>query len=287
MARRHGCLVDAATVAAHLDDARWVLVDCRAQLSDPVEGPRRYAAGHLPGARFAHLDSDLSGPVTASSGRHPLPDAAALADRFGRWGIGNDSQIVAYDDAGGAYAARLWWLARWLGHEQVAVLDGGVQAWTAAGYELIAGAPEVRSRHFIGAPRDDIWLETDEVLDLVQGEASGMLIDVRGAARYAGREEPIDPVAGHIAGAVNLPFTGNLGADGRFLAPSELAARYAAALGARSPSDAVAYCGSGVTACHALLAMEHAGLHGARLYAGSWSEWLRDPARPLRTGAAP
>jgi thiosulfate/3-mercaptopyruvate sulfurtransferase len=287
MARAFGSLVDQASVAAHLDDALWVLVDCRAVLGDPLEGPRRYAAGHLPGARYANLESDLSGPVSVGSGRHPLPDPEALAERFGRWGIGSDSQVVAYDDAGGAYAARLWWLARWLGHEQVAVLDGGLQAWVAAGHALVAGAPEVRSRHFVGAPRDDAWLDTGEVLEVVQGDAPGLLIDARGAARFAGSEEPIDPVAGHIAGAVNLPFTGNLGADGRFLPSAELAARYRAALGKRAPEQVVAYCGSGVTACHALLAMEHAGLCGARLYAGSWSEWLRDPARPLRTGANP
>jgi thiosulfate/3-mercaptopyruvate sulfurtransferase len=287
MSRSYRTLVDAATVASHLDDPRWVLVDCRATLSDPVEGPRRYSAGHLPGARYAHLDTDLSGPVTASSGRHPLPDPAVLADRFGRWGIGPDTQVVAYDDAGGAYAARLWWLLRWLGHDQVAVLDGGVPAWVAAGHALVAGVPEVNARHFIGAPRDGLWLDVAEVLELVEGDRSGLLVDARGAARYAGAEEPIDPVAGHIAGAINLPFTGNLGADGKFLAPTELAARYRAALAGRSPDEVVGYCGSGVTACHVLLAMEHAGLPGARLYAGSWSEWLRDPARPLRTGANP
>lgn len=287
MARSHRTLVDVAAVAAHLADASWVLVDCRSVLGDPLEGPRRYAAGHLPGARFAHLDSDLSGPVTASSGRHPLPEPAALADRFGLWGIGGDTQVVAYDDAGGAYAARLWWLLRWLGHEQVGVLDGGVQAWVAAGHQLIAGVPELRPRHFTGTARDDAWLDSAEVLEMVEGDARGLLVDARGAARFAGSEEPIDPVAGHIAGAINLPYTGNLGAEGRFLPPAELAARYRAALGARPPAEVVAYCGSGVTACHALLAMEHAGLSGARLYAGSWSEWLRDPTRPLRTGAAP
>ena len=287
MARSHRTLVDVAAVAAHLGDASWVLVDCRSVLGDPLEGPRRYAAGHLPGARYAHLDHDLSGPVTATSGRHPLPEPAALADRFGRWGIGDDTQVVAYDDAGGAYAARLWWLLRWLGHEQVGVLDGGVQAWVAAGHELVAGEPELRARHFTGAARDDVWLDSAEVLEVVEGGARGLLVDARGAARFAGSEEPIDPVAGHIAGAINLPFTGNLGVDARFLPPAELAARYRAALGARPPTEVIAYCGSGVTACHTLLAMEHAGLSGARLYAGSWSEWLRDPSRPLRTGATP
>lgn len=287
MSRSHRTLVDAATVAAHLDDPRWVLVDCRATLGDPIEGPRRYAAGHLQGARYAHLDADLSGPISATSGRHPLPDPDTLADRLGGWGIGADTQVVAYDDAGGAYAARLWWLLRWLGHEQVAVLDGGVPAWVAAGHALVAGTPEVHRRHFVGTPCDGLWLDSIEVLELVEGRSPGVLVDARGAARFAGVEEPIDPIAGHIAGAINLPFTGNLGADGRFLAPTELAARYRAALAGRPPTEVVAYCGSGVTACHALLAMEHAGLPGARLYAGSWSEWLRDPTRPLRTGASP
>jgi thiosulfate/3-mercaptopyruvate sulfurtransferase len=287
MPRSHRTLVDQATVAAHLADSSWVLVDCRSVLGNPLEGPRRYAAGHLPGARYASLEDDLSGPVTASSGRHPLPEPATLADRFGRWGIGEGTQVVAYDDAGGACAARLWWLLRWLGHEQVAVLDGGVQAWVAAGHELVAGVPELRARHFVGAPRDDAWLDASEVLELVEGDARGLLVDARGAARFAGSEEPMDPVAGHIAGAINLPFTGNLDAQGRFLPPAELAARYRAALGDRSAAEVVAYCGSGVTACHALLALEHGGMPGARLYAGSWSEWLRDPSRPLRTGAAP
>ena len=287
MLRSHRTLVDVATVAAHVEDAAWVLVDCRSTLGDVHEGPRRYATGHLPGARYAHLEGDLAGPMTATSGRHPLPDPAVLAERLGRWGIGNDTQVVAYDDAGGAYAARLWWLLRWLGHEQVAVLDGGVQAWVAAGHALVAGVPELRARHFSGAPRDSVWLDATEVLELVEGDASGLLVDARGAARFAGSEEPIDPIAGHIAGAINLPFTGNLGAEGKFLPPAELAARYRAALSTVPPAEVVAYCGSGVTACHALLAMEHAGLRGARLYAGSWSEWLRDPTRPLRTGATP
>ncbi len=287
MSRSYRTLVDAATVAAHLDDPRWVLVDCRATLSDPIEGPRRYSAGHLPGARYAHLDTDLSGPISATSGRHPLPEPAALADRLGRWGVGADTQVVAYDDAGGAYAARLWWLLRWLGHEQVAVLDGGVPAWVVAGRALVAGVPDVHPCHFVGVPRDALWLDAAEVLEVVEGKSPGLLIDARGAARFAGVEEPIDPVAGHIAGAINLPFTGNLGADGGFLASAELAARYRAALGGRSPTEVVSYCGSGVTACHGLLALEHAGLPGARLYAGSWSEWLRDPTRPLRTGATP
>ena len=287
MLRSHRTLVDVATVAAHVEDAAWVLVDCRSTLGDVHEGPRRYATGHLPGARYAHLEGDLAGPMTATSGRHPLPDPAVLAERLGRWGIGNDTQVVAYDDAGGAYAARLWWLLRWLGHEQVAVLDGGVQAWVAAGHALVAGVPELRARHFSGAPLDSVWLDATEVLELVEGDASGLLVDARGAARFAGSEEPIDPIAGHIAGAINLPFTGNLGAEGKFLPPAELAARYRAALSTVPPAEVVAYCGSGVTACHALLAMEHAGLRGARLYAGSWSEWLRDPTRPLRTGATP
>jgi len=287
MARPYRTLVDAATLAAHRDDARWVVMDCRAGLADPREGQRRYAAGHLPGAQHAHLESDLSGPRGPDTGRHPLPDPTGLAARCSEWGIGPDTQVVAYDDAGGAYAARLWWLLRWLGHDAVAVLDGGIAAWEAAGGELVAGTTSVARRRFVAQPDDARWCDAGEVIELVEGRQPGVLVDARGAARYAGEEEPFDPVAGHVPGALNLPYTGNLGPDGRFLPPGELSARYRAALGGRAASRAVVYCGSGVTACHDLLALEHAGLGGARLYAGSWSEWVGDATRPVRRGATP
>jgi len=286
MPRPHHTLVDAPTLAQHRDDPRWVVVDCRWQLNDPRHGPRRYAEGHIPGARYADLDADLSGPRTPQSGRHPLPDPEAFARRAGAWGIGDDVQVVAYDDAGGAYAARLWWLLRWLGHDAVAVLDGGIAAWSAAGGELEREPPVVHARHFRAAPDDERWLDSAEV-EAALTDPQRLLLDARGAARYSGAEEPIDPKAGHIPGAANAPFTGNLDADGRFLPVGELKARFAALLGDRDADAAVVYCGSGVTACQDLLALEHAGLHGARLYAGSWSEWVRDESRPVRTGDKP
>ena len=278
----HDTLVDTATLAAHLDDTSWVLFDCRSTLSDPEAGPRAYAAGHIPGARYLHLDRDLSGPKTPDTGRHPLPDPQRLAETLGKAGVDRHVQLVGYDDAGGAYAARLWWLARWLGHERVAVLDGGWQRWVKEGRPVTAQVPHPVPRGF-GSPRikGEAWVTTAEVLEMVRGRKRGLLLDARGPARYRGEEEPIDPVAGHVPGAVNLPYAGNVAEDGRFLNPDALRRRLEQALGGLRPEQAVCMCGSGVTACHNLLAMEVAGLTGARLYAGSWSEWIRDPARPV------
>lgn len=274
-------LVDVPTLAAHIDDLDWVTVDCRFSLADTAAGHRAYAAGHIPGARYADLDRDLSGPVTPVTGRHPLPDPAALARRLGGWGIGAGVQVVAYDDTGGTLAARLWWLLRWLGHEQAAVLDGGLGAWKAAGHALTAAAPDPVARTFTGRPRAALEVGT---LGVEQALDAGdyVLVDARAAPRFRGEEEPLDPVAGHIPGAVNLPCEGNLDAGGHFRSPAELRQRFAAALGARSCTAVIHYCGSGVTACHNLLAMEHVGLGGSRLYPGSWSEWIRDPNRPVQ-----
>lgn len=276
-------LVDARTLAAHLDDAAWVVVDCRFSLADTGAGRRDWAAGHIPGARYAHLDEDLSGPRRADSGRHPLPDPAAFAACLGRFGITPDSQVVAYDAAGGAMAAaRLWWLLRWFGHARAAVLDGGLAAWLRAGLPLATDTPAPQPTVYPPTPDDHAWLPSACVpAALALGER---LIDARAAARFRGEVEPIDPVAGHIPGAVNLPHEGNLDADGRFLPPERLRERFAAVLGGAVPATVIHSCGSGVTACHNLLAMEVAGLHGSRLYAGSWSEWVRDPARPVATG---
>lgn len=279
-------LVDAATLAAHLEDPRWVVVDCRWRLDDPRAGARLHAEGHIPGAWHADLDADLSSPRREGSGRHPLPEPAAFAVTAGGWGIGEDSQVVAYDDAGGQWAARLWWLLRWLGHDAVAVLDGGIHAWTEAGLALEREPPRRGARRFVATPDDSLWLDADEVAAGLHGGRL-RLIDARAPARYRGEAEPIDPVAGHIPGALNLPFTGNLGPDGRFLAADALRARFAQVLGAAAATDAAVYCGSGVTACHHLLALEHAGLRGVRLYAGSWSEWIADPDRPIAKGDHP
>lgn len=276
-------LIDADTLRPHLDDPGWIVVDCRFSLMDAEAGRRAYAEGHLPGARYAHLDGDLSGPVTPATGRHPLPDSARLAQKLGEWGIGSCTQVVAYDDVGGMLAAaRLWWLLRWLGHAACAVLDGGIAAWRRAGLPLTAEFPAVRPTVFEARPNDRLWLTTARVQALPADE---LLLDARTAARYRGEMEPIDPVAGHVPGAVNLPTENNLADDGRFLPIDVLRARFAAILGGRSPKAVVHHCGSGVTACHNLLAMEAAGLSGSRLYAGSWSEWIRDPNRPVAIGA--
>lgn len=259
-----------------------LVVDCRFELSDPGAGRRAWAEGHVPGAVYAHLDEDLSGPVTPASGRHPLPDPAAFASTLARWGVTAQTQVVAYDAGPGAMAARLWWLLRATGHEAVQVLDGGLGAWRAAGLPVDT-SPARRTPVAAGAARPFRgWLSSAEVA-AAMAAGSILLVDARGADRFAGRNETIDPVAGHVPGAVNHPFMGNVGPDGRFLPPEELRRRWQATLGGRSTAQAVMMCGSGVTACHNLLALAQAGFTDARLYAGSWSEWIRDPARAIAT----
>lgn len=264
-----------------LAGADCVVVDCRFDLMEPGAGKAAWAAAHLPGAHYAHLDNDLAGPVGGSGGRHPLPAAATLAQRLADWGIGADSLVVAYDDSGGAIAGRLWWLLRDCGHSRAAVLDGGFRAWQAAGLPVETGAPErgtapVRQLVMGQMPA----LDANEVASVVR-DGTMVLIDVRAPERFAGGEEPLDKVAGHVPGALNLPLTGNLDADGRFLSPNELHTRFRELLGGRQAADAVVMCGSGVSACQTLVAMEHAGLAGASLYTGSWSDWISDPSRPV------
>jgi thiosulfate/3-mercaptopyruvate sulfurtransferase len=287
-------LIEPLELAAHTDGAgapRWVVIDCRFDLSRPQWGEQAYAAGHIPCARYAHLDRDLSGEHTPSTGRHPLPAPAALAASFGGFGIADATQVVAYDQGPGAYAARLWWLLRWLGHRQVAVLNGGFAAWERAGLPVSRAPATVVPARFNPRPADDMVVSTAALEGalaagrLARGEP--LLVDARSADRFAGENETIDPVAGHIPGAHNHPYAWNHDSDGRFLAPAELRRRWLATLGTRAPTALVAMCGSGVTACHDLLALEAAGLPGARLYAGSWSEWIRDPRRPVARGAAP
>jgi thiosulfate/3-mercaptopyruvate sulfurtransferase len=283
MSSDHTTLIQPQELQAHLTDARWRVFDCRFDLTNPAAGRAAYRAGHIPGAIYAHLDEDLSSPVGPTTGRHPLPDPRAFAERLGAWGVSNDSQVVAYDAANGAYAARLWWLLRWLGHHAVAVLDGGLAAWQRAGLPLDSRTPEPARARFIPHVRDAASLTTDAVADaLADGEIA--LIDARGADRFAGRNETLDPIAGHVPGARNHPLARNLDADNRFLPAAELHRRWLETLGGAPSAQAVCMCGSGVTACHALLSLEIAGLSGARLYPGSWSEWIRDPSRPAATG---
>lgn len=280
-----GCnLIDARTLRSGLQEKDLRLFDCRFSLADPAQGRRAYLGGHLPGALYAHLDEHLSSPIGARTGRHPLPDPFRLATWLGERGVTPRSQVVVYDDMGGAFAVRLWWLLRWIGHERVALLDGGLQAWIVAGGELVRDEPRYAPGELIPRPDDTRWITTDALLaELAAGQAT--VVDARAPERFRGEQEPIDAVAGHIPGAINLPLTGNLDADGRFLSPAVLRERFVRAIGDGSPERIVHSCGSGVNACHNLLAMEVARLHGSRLYAGSWSEWIRSPERPVATGA--
>ena len=269
-------------MAARLAEPRLRLVDCRASLQDVAAGRTAYAKGHLPGASFADLLDDLSGPIVpGQTGRHPLPSPETFAAKARAWGIGATSRVVVYDDAGGAFAARLWWLLRWLGHDSVAVLDGGFPAWVAHGLPVTDEIAPLAPGDFTPRPRVELLAAAKE-LETPQSP-SRRLFDARAPERFRGEVEPIDPVAGHIPGAVNLPFADNL-KDARFRSPAELRERFARALDGTAPEEAVVYCGSGVTACHDVLAFAHAGLALPRLYAGSWSEWITDPARPTVKG---
>ena len=279
-------LVRCAELAARLDDPDWRVFDCRFDLAAPARGEQAHAETHLPDAFYAHLDRDLSDPITPQSGRHPLPDPDRLCDWLGSHGVSRDTQVIVYDDTGGTMAVRLWWLLRWLGHDRVAILDGGWQAWGQAGLPLQTSPPgAVEAVTFEGSP-DWQQVVTADTLNkqLQEGGDALQLMDARTAERFRGEAEPIDPVAGHIPGAMNLPLQDNLNQDGSFKSKEALQTLYAEALAGRDPDSIVAMCGSGVTACHNLLAMELAGLHGGRLYAGSWSEWIRDPLRPVATG---
>ncbi|MEQ1582288.1 MAG: sulfurtransferase [Steroidobacteraceae bacterium] len=282
----HTTLISAAELAEHLGDPKWVVVDCRFDLARPASGREAYAAGHIPGARYAHLDEDLSSKITPQSGRHPLPDAHAMAATLGGLGIDNRTQVVAYDGGNGAYAARLWWLMRWLGAESVAVLDGGFKAWTEEALPVTTALPTVMASSFVAKPRNEMLLDATAVGQRAT-DPSWRVLDARAPERYAGMVEPLDTKAGHVPGAHNYPFTGNLGPDGRFLPAAQLRVQLQQSLGAAPAEHAVMMCGSGVTACHNLLALEVAGLAGARLYAGSWSEWIRNPARPIALGPTP
>jgi thiosulfate/3-mercaptopyruvate sulfurtransferase len=277
-------LIQPAQLAPIADDENVAILDCRHELGRPQWSDEAYAQGHIPRAIQAHLDRDLSAPIGPQTGRHPLPDVAKLAETLGRWGIDDSVQVVAYDQGNGAYGARAWWLLRWLGHENVAVLDGGLPAWQEAGL-LVSRDPAARkARVFTPRVRDGAFVTAAEVQQALASRSIA-LVDARGADRFAGENETIDPVAGHVPGATNRPFARNLDARGRFLPAEELRRQWGAHLGTRPVSEVVTMCGSGVTACHNLLALELAGMPGARLYAGSWSEWIRDAARPVAKGA--
>ncbi len=277
-------LVGVEELGRHLDDPTWIVFDCRHDLMAPAAGEASYRDGHIEGARFASVDRDLSGPKVDGAGRHPLPTREAFADFLARAGVGDDSVVVAYDASNGLYASRLWWMTRWIGHARVAVLDGGLTAWLAAGRSVTTVGPEPAQGALTVAPSLVPLVDTDDIEgDLSTGRR--LVVDARAAERYRGDVEPLDPVAGHIPNAINHPMALNLRSDGRFRSASELRSAFDATLAGRAASDVVQSCGSGITACHNLLAMEAAGLPGAALYAGSWSAWCADPRRPVARGA--
>ena len=277
-------LIDCAELAGNLRAADVRVIDCRFELLDPGAGRRRYDEGHIPGAVFADLDRDLAAPVTAGTGRHPLPDASTLGRTFGRLGITNSSRVVVYDQDNGALASRCWWLLRWLGHDDARVLDGGFSAWRSLKLPIEAGAPERAAGEFMPAPRDELVLETHEIAAAGPDCAALQLVDARDSGRFAGRHEPIDPVAGHIPGAINLPFPASLDVAGAWRGPAELRELWRDALGDGFGRPWSTMCGSGVTACHLVLSGLMAGLPEPRVYVGSWSEWITDASRPVATG---
>ena len=276
-------LVSTDTLAAHLGE--WAVVDCRFDLANESWGREQYAAAHVPGAVYASLNDDLSGPRTGGNGRHPMPSDDALIALLERLGIGNGTQVVAYDQDAGSYASRLWWLLRYAGHTAAAVLDGGFAKWTAEGRPVTSGQETRAHARFRASFKRNLVLSLDEV-QRRRGDGRTLLVDARAAERFEGRSETIDKVAGHIPGARNRFFRDNLAPDGTMLDAGALRTAFAGVFEGRNPTETVMYCGSGVTACHNLLAMAHAGLDGSALYTGSWSEWSSDPARPIETGPA-
>jgi thiosulfate/3-mercaptopyruvate sulfurtransferase len=284
-------IVSTDVLASHLEvrlkaattESDWAIVDCRFDLQNVQWGRDQYRLAHVPGAVYASLNDDLSGARDGSNGRHPLPAIDALAATLGRLGIDRSTQVIAYDQDAGSYASRLWWLLRYLGHDAVAVLDGGWAKWSGQGRPTRSGDENRQSTTFKPSPRAELSVGLADVMAHI-GDSNRVLIDARAAERFEGRSETIDRVAGHIPGAVNHFFKQNLGADGTMLSPETLRRNFERVLNGRTPADVVMYCGSGVTACQNLLAMEHAGLRGAGLYVGSWSEWSSDPSRPIETG---
>jgi thiosulfate/3-mercaptopyruvate sulfurtransferase len=272
-------LASCTELAAHLDDPDWIVFDCRHDLADTGAGRRAYAQSHVPGARFMHLDDDLSGVKTGTNGRHPLPDPGKFCARLAALGLREGMQAVAYDAAGGCFAARLWWMLRWVGHARVAVLDGGWNTWIDSKFPVTAHSPATVTSVYGSAARDTT-VDATFLLNRLD-QSHDLIIDARSADRFRGENETLDPVGGHIPGATNRFFKLNLAADGRFKPAADLRNEFERLLDGAAAQSVVHQCGSGVTACHNLLAMEIAGLAGSRLYPGSWSEWCSDPRRPV------
>ena len=283
-ALRQEVLTRAGELAADLGGPNLRIVDCRFDLMAPESGQQAYREGHIPGAVYAHLDKDLSGPVTPDSGRHPLPALEDAEGLFSRLGIDADTNVVCYDSAGGAVASRAWWLLRSLGHRMVTVLDGGLQAWQALGLPVEPGTQSVARREFNGREDPGCVLTTPEIVADLAAAGRCVLVDARDAVRFRGEQEPIDTRAGHIPGSVNLPFSACLGEDGTWLDADSLRSLLLPILGEDADVPWAVMCGSGVTACHLVISGHLAGYSEPRVYVGSWSEWIRDPARPIGPG---
>ena len=271
-----------------LGNENWRVFDCRFSLSDVSAGRRGYDKGHIPGAIYADLEKDLSAEKTSNSGRHPLPRMDDFVRKVEEWGISPDSQIVVYDDAGGVFAGRLWWMLRWIGHKNVALLDGGLPAWERRGLSItteLQSANPITPKKYQAQTQEAFFVSTTDVKNNLNPQAF-KLLDARGRERFTGEKEPVDPVGGHIPHAINLPYTVNLDENGCFLTPEKLRERFEPLVGSLASENVVHMCGSGVSACHNILAMEIAGFHAPRLYIGSWSEWTTDPSRPVVTGDA-
>jgi thiosulfate/3-mercaptopyruvate sulfurtransferase len=274
-------LISSDVLLEHLDQPDWVTVDCRFSLADTDQGRREYLQGHIPGAVYAHLDNDLSGNIVpGQTGRHPLPSPDTLAATLAQWGIGNSTQVVAYDSSNSGFAVRLWWLLTWLGHNDVAILNGGWPVWQRGEYPVSTVVPDPRQSHFVPRPRPELTVDAEHVSQ-IRADPNYCLVDSRAPERYRGEVEPIDPIAGHIPGAISYFYGDNVNADGTFLSPDELRLRFQEKFGDFPAGKIVFYCGSGVTAAHNAFAMKLAGLGDALLYPGSWSEWITDSSRPV------
>ncbi|ALG68549.1 sulfurtransferase [Beggiatoa leptomitoformis] len=278
-------LITPAQLIAHLDDPNWVIFDCRFAMTQPELGHQQYLSAHIPHARYADLDKDLASAKSSDTGRHPLPTPHTLAHKLSLWGVDKNTQVIIYDDSAGSIAVRMWWLLRWLGHSSVAVLNGGFPRWQKEGLPVSHTPSHPTVKEFIAQPDDSLWVTTHVLEEHLKTKA-WLLIDARAPERFRGEQEPLDPVAGHIPSAINLPFSGNLDVEGNFLSADLLHQRFAHLNGHPNikPDHIIHSCGSGVTACHNLLAMEAAGLQGSKLYAGSWSEWITDSQRPIAKG---
>jgi thiosulfate/3-mercaptopyruvate sulfurtransferase len=278
-------LIDASELRMHLEDKHWAVVDCRFSLDDTERGRRDYLKEHIPGSVYAHLDEDLSGKkIQGKTGRHPLPEIKALAETLSAWGIDADTQVVVYDDATGTMAARLWWLLQWIGHSNVALLDGGWMSWTRSGLPARSGLESRAPKHFEPREVSDAYVTAAQIQE-IRNDPRYVLLDARSGPRFRGEVEPIDPVSGHIPGALSAPCEENVTPEGRFHSPEILRLRFRNFVKSVPPENVICYCGSGVTAAHNILAIAHAGLGRARLYAGSWSEWITDAARPIAKNA--